>query len=161
MSSTSQVPSPLPPYAPREVGDGLLLRSATGADAEELAAFNSMVHGGPPEIPDDQAGIWTRDLLRGDHPTSPVSDHVVVEDVRTGRIVSSCLLISQRWTYGGIPFDVGRPELVGTHPDYRGRGLIGAQFEVIHRRSQERGHLMQALTGIPNFYRRFGYDPAL
>ncbi|MEA2525085.1 MAG: hypothetical protein QOF73_2312 [Thermomicrobiales bacterium] len=150
-----------PPYAPRELGDGLLLRSATGADAEALAEFNAMVHGGPPEVPDVQAAIWTRDLLRGDHPTSPVSDHIVVQDLRTGRIVSSCLLISQTWTLGGIPFGVGRPELVGTHPDYRGRGLIGAQFEVLHRRSEERGHLIQALTGIPNFYRRFGYEPAL
>ncbi len=150
-----------PSYVPRDVGDGLRLRSATVADGEPLAAFNSMVHGGPPEIPDVQAAIWTRDLLRGDHPTSPVSDHAIVEEIETGRIVSSCLLISQRWTYGGIPFEVGRPELVGTDPDYRGRGLIGRLLDVIHRRSEERGQVMQALTGIPNFYRRFGYEPAL
>jgi hypothetical protein len=31
-------------------------------------------------------------------------------------------LISQTWTYGGIPIAVGNPELVGTHPEYRGRG---------------------------------------
>jgi hypothetical protein len=158
---TSFDPIPLPPYPPREVGDGLLLRSATVEDAEPLAAFNSMVHGGPPEIPDVQAAIWTRDLLRGDHPTSPVSDNAIIEEVKTGRIVSSCLLISQRWTLGGIPIEVGRPELVGTHPDFRGRGLIGTLFDVIHRRSEERGQLMQGLTGIPNFYRRFGYEPAL
>jgi GNAT superfamily N-acetyltransferase len=143
------------------LNDGLLLRSATEADAEELAEFNAMVHGGPPDVSDVQAATWTRDLLRGDHPTSPVSDHVVVRDGRTGKIVSSCLLISQTWTLRGIPFAIGRPELVGTHPDYRGRGLIGAQFKAIHRRSEERGQLMQALTGIPNFYRRFGYEPAL
>jgi GNAT superfamily N-acetyltransferase len=154
-------PIELPPYEARDLGDGLVLRSATEADAPELAEFNAMVHGGPPEIPDTQAAIWTRDLLRGDHPTSPVTDHVVVREGADGRIVSSCLLISQTWRYGGIPIAVGRPELVGTHPAYRGRGLIGAQFEVIHRRSEARGQLMQGLTGIPNFYRRFGYEPAL
>lgn len=151
----------LPPDVPRDLGDGLLLRSANSGDAEALAEFNAMVHGGPPEIPDVQAAIWTRDLLRGDHPTSHVEDFTVVEERATGRIVSSCLLISQTWTYGGIPFGVGRPEMVGTHPGFRGRGLIGRQFEVIHRRSAERGHLVQALTGIPNFYRRVGYEPAL
>lgn len=161
MTGSSPGPRPLPPYEPRSLGDGLLLRSATRADAEALAEFNAMVHGGPPEIPDAQAATWTRDLLRGDHPTSPVSDHVVAQEEATGRIVSSCLLISQTWRYAGIAVGVGRPELVGTHPSYRGRGLIGKLFEVIHRRSEERGHLMQGLTGIPNFYRRFGYEPAL
>jgi hypothetical protein len=161
VTETSSPPRELPPYRPRDIGNGLILRSATEADAEELAEFNAMVHGSPPDVPDTQAAIWTRDLLRGDHPTSPVSDHVVVREGATGKIVSSCLMISQTWTLGGIPIGVGRPELVGTHPAYRGRGLIGAQFEVVHRRCVERGHLMQGLTGIPNFYRRFGYEPAL
>jgi hypothetical protein len=33
-------------------------------------------------------------------------------------------LISQIWAYEGIPFGVGRPELVGTLPEYRNRGLV-------------------------------------
>ena len=37
----------------------------------------------------------------------------------------------QTWTYGGVPFEVGRPELVATHPDYRRRGLVRAQFEAV------------------------------
>ncbi len=35
------------------------------------------------------------------------------------------------------------------------------QLEVLHRRSIERGHLLQAITGIPNFYLQFGYEFAL
>jgi hypothetical protein len=55
----------------------------------------------------------------------------------------------------------GLPELVGTHPDYRRRGLIKAQMEVLHAWSRERGHLMQAIAGIPYYYRRFGYEMAV
>jgi hypothetical protein len=56
---------------------------------------------------------------------------------------------------------VGRPELVGTLPEYRNRGLVRAQFEVIHRWSAERGHRVQGITGIPYYYRLFGYEMAL
>jgi hypothetical protein len=34
-------------------------------------------------------------------------------------------------------------------------------MDVVHRRSAEQGHLAQAITGIPTFYRRFGYEMAL
>ena len=47
----------------------------------------------------------------------------LVEDTRTGQVVSTMCLIPQTWTYAGIPFAVGRPEAVATHSDYRKRGL--------------------------------------
>jgi GNAT acetyltransferase-like protein len=84
-----------------------------------------------------------------------------VEEAGTGRIISSMNLIPQTWTYEGIPFGVGRPELVGTAPEYRKRGLIRLQFEEVHKWSAERGHLAQAITGIPYYYRLFGYEMAL
>jgi len=56
---------------------------------------------------------------------------------------------------------VGRPESVGTLPEYRSRGLIRAQFDVLHQWSAERGHLVQGITGIPYYYRQFGYEMAL
>ena len=70
-------------------------------------------------------------------------------------------MIPQTWTYEGIPFGVGRPELVGTLPEYRNRGLVRIQFEEIHKWSAERGDLVQAITGIPFYYRLFGYEMTL
>jgi predicted acetyltransferase len=70
-------------------------------------------------------------------------------------------LIPQTWTYAGVPFGVGRPEAVGTDPDYRRRGLIRMQFEVLHGKSAAMGHLVQGITGIPWYYRQFGYEYAL
>ncbi|HRE29529.1 MAG TPA: GNAT family N-acetyltransferase, partial [Anaerolineales bacterium] len=83
---------------------------------------------------------------------------LIVEDTTTGQIVSTTCLIPQTWTYAGVPFEVGRPELVGTLPEYRNRGLVRRQFEVVHQWCVERGQLVQAITGIPWYYRQFGYE---
>ena len=95
------------------------------------------------------------------HPTFKVDDFLIVEDTRTRRIISSLCLISQTWSYGGVEFGFGLPELVGTDPAYRRRGLVRRQFDVIHRWSAERGQLVQAISGIPWFYRQFGYEMTL
>jgi hypothetical protein len=146
----------------RNLGKGLHLRRSTPADAEKLVAFHADVHReARAEEPDEYVAEWVRDLMSGEHPSFRAGDFTVVEDARTGAIVSSLCLLSQTWTYRGIAFGIGRPELVGTHPDYRNRGLVRAQFEVIHDWSARTGHLAQAITGIPYFYRQFGYEMAL
>jgi GNAT superfamily N-acetyltransferase len=154
------------PGMKKDLGGGLTLRRATRQDAEAVASFNARVHfseGTPFERREPHRGIavLTRDLMSGDHPACDASDFILVEDTSTGSVVSSTCLIPQRFSYEGIEFDAGLPELVGTHPDYRRRGLIREQFEVLHRWSEERGHLMQAIAGIPHYYRRFGYEMAV
>lgn len=145
---------------PIDLGDGLVLRRSQPSDRDALSLFNKTIHAAPgdPPHPDEAVGGWTVDLLSGNHPTFGVGDFTIVEDTRTGKIVSSSNLISQTWTYAGIPFGVGRPELVGTDPDFRNRGLVRRQFEVLHAWCQERGQLVQAITGIPYYYRLFGYE---
>lgn len=142
---------------PLDLGDGLVLRRSSPSDRDALVEFNSKIHG-QPDKPDMGVAAWTADLLNGTHPTFGVDDFTIVEDTSGGKIVSACNLISQTWSYAGIPFGVGRPELVGTHPDYRNRGLVRRQFEVLHAWSKERGELVQAITGIPYFYRLYGYE---
>jgi len=51
--------------------------------------------------------------------------------------------------------------LVSTLKEYRNRGLVRLQFEVIHRWSAENGDKVQAITGIPYYYRLFGYEMAM
>jgi hypothetical protein len=146
----------------RELGDDLVMRRSTPADAEALADFNARLHSDEgPDKPDERLAAWTRDLLKYPHPTFEVGDFTIVQEIGGGKIVSSLNLISQTWTYAGIPFGVGRPELVGTLPEYRNRGLVRAQFETVHRWSAERGHKLQAITGIPYYYRQFGYEMGL
>jgi hypothetical protein len=146
----------------RDLGDGLILRRSSGADGEKLATFNGDLHREPgAEGSEEGVAAWTRDLMSGEHPTFDPCDFTIVEDAASGAIVSALCLIPQTWSYGGIPFGMGRVELVGTLPDYRRRGLVRAQMEVVHGWSAERGELGQAITGIPNFYRQFGYEMGL
>ena len=83
---------------PIDLGDNLKLRFATVDDIDALTEFNVRLH----EAAD--AGPNVRDLMSGNHPTCKASDFTVVEDITTGKIVSSMCLISQTWTYSGIPF---------------------------------------------------------
>lgn len=139
---------------------GLTLRRSSRLDASPLSEFNALIHSDTDE-PDFRVAAWTQDLLSGNHPTFHEDDFTIIEDPATGKIVSALNLISQTWTYGGIPFKVGRPELVGTDPAYRNRGLVRYQFDVIHEWSRQRGELVQGITGIPYYYRQFGYEMAL
>jgi hypothetical protein len=144
----------------RDLGDGLILRRSIPDDAAALAEFNRRIH--TDNDPDGQCiATWTRDLLTRPHPTFHPDDFTIVEEPVTRRIVSSMNLISQTWSYEGIPFGVGRPELVGTLPEFRNRGLVRIQFEEVHKWSAERGEIVQAITGIPFYYRQFGYEMAL
>ena len=150
------------PTTLKDLGDGLILRRATVADAEALSAFNGEIHrDAEDDEPSEAVAACTRDLIEGDHPTCGAGDFTIVEVQSTGQIVSSLNIIPQTWAYGGIEFGVGRSELVGTHPDYQRRGLVRAQYEVVHEWSIARGHKIQAISGIPWFYRQFGYEMCL
>src|SRR5687768_13952054 len=136
------------------------MRRSMPTDADALAEFNARLHS------DDAADVvclsaWTHDLLSGDHPTFSPNDFTLIEESASGKIISTLNLISQTWSYEGIQFGVGRPELVGTLPEFRNRGLVRLQFEEIHKWSAERGEMVQAITGIPFYYRQFGYEMAL
>ena len=144
----------------RDLGDGLILRRSTPEDGEVLAEFNRGIH--TDNEPDGQCiAAWTLDLLTRPHPTFHSDDFTIVEETATARIVSSMNWISQTWSYEGIQFGVGRPELVGTLSEFRNRGLVRMQFEEVHKWSVERGEIVQAITGIPFYYRQFGYEMAL
>lgn len=138
-----------------------MLRRARREDTESLVAFNRSVHtyAGPGLA--EAIADWTRERMTRPHPGVSPAGFTVVEDTRTGAIVSSLCLISQTWGYGGVPLGVGRVETVGTHPGYRRRGLVRAQFREVHAWSAVRGHLLNYIGGLPNFYRQFGYEPAL
>lgn len=149
----------------RELEGGLVLRSLSEGvetDRQRLPQFYSDTFAEAGE--DDPAGLeaWTRDLLSPHHPTMTAENlWVVVDPAHGDRIVSALLLIPQTWQYDGIPFGMGRVELVATDKAYRRRGLIRALIEAAHARSADLGHIAQGITGIRNYYRRFGYGMSL
>lgn len=148
----------------RDLGNGLVLRWSTSEDIERIAALLSMVYRDKADDPPNvQAMNNVRALMNGDHPLMGPDRYGLIEDTsREGNPVVACTCLERHtWTYEGIPFSVGRPEMVGTDDAYRHRGLVRALFEMVHERSEAEGDLVQAITGIPYFYRQFGYEYAL
>jgi hypothetical protein len=146
----------------RDLGNGLVLCRTRADDGDALAEFNARIHSDEGlDKPDLAVAAWTRDLLTKPHPTFHPDDCTIVAEASSGKIISSMNLISQTWAYEGIPFKLGRPELVGTLPEYRNRGLVRIQFDEVHRWSAERGEQVQAITGIPYYYRLFDYEMCL
>jgi len=146
----------------KDLGNGLILRRANKEDTEALVEFNGRIHAEPgSDDPQEGVAAWVCDLMTRPHPTFDPADFTIVEDTAAGKIVSSLNLINQTWRYDGVEFGVGRSELVGTDPEYRRRGLVREQFNLIHQWSAERGHKLQSITGIPYYYRLFGYEMTL
>jgi GNAT superfamily N-acetyltransferase len=153
---------PVESTLPRTLDGGLLLRWSTVDDRERLADLIGHVYRSGPQVsPNATDAAYIRLLMRGDHPHMTPGDVALVEEVASGRIVACACLWRQTWSYGGIPFLIGRPEMVATDPEYRQRGLIRAIFAALHRRSAARGDALQAISGIRYFYRQFGYEYAL
>ncbi|MBZ0309641.1 MAG: GNAT family N-acetyltransferase [Anaerolineae bacterium] len=143
-----------------DLPNGLILCSMTDEFREALPTFTADVFIGDYGPNDKILGTWTQDLLSTHHPTVTDDDVWMVIDA-DNRIVSTLLLIPQVWSYENVTFGVGRVELVATHPEYRNMGLIRQLMEVAHQRSAALGHTIQVITGIPNYYRQFGYTMAI
>ncbi len=149
---------------PRDLGHGLIARWSTAADSENIAQLTGMVFRNKADEPPNMFTVNTvRRLMRGDHPLMTPQDYAVVEDTgKQGNPLVACICHWRHtWEYEGIAFGVGQPEIVATDPDYRHRGLIRTLFELVHARSADEGRMVTAITGIPYFYRQFGYEYVL
>jgi hypothetical protein len=145
----------------RDLGDGLVLRWSTAEDLERVARlYMRAFTPGTEPVSDWREHTWTIDMFSGRHPHIGPGDFAVVEDTHTGAAVAATCLLGNRCEFEGIAFPFGRPEMVATLAEYRHRGLVRALFELIHARSDGRGDLVQGITGIPYFYRLFGYEYA-
>jgi hypothetical protein len=152
------------PNYSRDLGNGLILRWSTPGDTEDIAYLNSFVfRDGPNDPLNEPLANLMREVMSGQHLVMSPGDFALVEDTRRKEhpLVAGTCLWRQIWEYEGIPFVIGRPEIVATDPEYRYRGLVRAIFELIHARSEAEGHLVQGITGIRYFYRQFGYEYAL
>lgn len=148
----------------QELGDGLIIRWSTAADTENIAQLISMVFRDKEEDPpNQQLYTITKTLMSGHTPVMGSGDYAIVEDrhKEDNPIVAGICLQRLTWEYDGIAIPVGRPEIVATDPAYRNRGLVRKLFDVIHARSAAEGRLVEGITGIPYFYRQFGYEYAL
>ncbi|MEJ2854353.1 MULTISPECIES: GNAT family N-acetyltransferase [unclassified Saccharothrix] len=132
------------------LSDGLVLRTAEPRDLDQIGAL----------------------LTERGEPEDAVDHRLVVEDPDAGweacavvvdgdRVVSTATLLDETLVLDGVEIPAGQVELVATHRDYEGRGLVRALMDWAHERSAARGQLVQVMLGIPYFYRLFGYTYAI
>lgn len=139
---------------PLRIDDTLVMHGVRDqADAARFAAFNAEVNG------IDQ-GATCAALLQH-HPTAAWDDFVIVEDERSGEVVSTTCLIPWRLRLGSVSLSAAMLEMVVTHPDYRRRGLVRRQIDHFHGRVAGQGFDLSIIEGIPYYYRQFGYAYAL
>jgi hypothetical protein len=146
----------------KPLGGSLVLREVFKEDIEKLSDFFVRVFAEDEGTePDKRIGRWAQDLIRLDDDPQRQRFGFLVEKEDSEEIVSALLAIPQIWTYYGIRIPVGRPEPVATDKDNRNRGLVRVLFQEFHETSAAYGDLMQAISGIPWFYRQFGYEMAV
>jgi predicted N-acetyltransferase YhbS len=134
-----------------DLGGGLVLKTAEDAqDVERIAELHGQAF-------DPTGATFTRVLAAG-YPGLQPRDFAYVEDTATGEVVSSICLVPTRWRYEGVTLEVGELGIVGTHPDYRRRGLVRALMGWFESELQARGCHLASIQGILYFYRQFGYE---
>lgn len=129
---------------------GIEVRRATDADLEPIAALQV-----------DRNGAEWEPMVRALFAHAEVGPGAFTVAVDRDRVVSSLCLLSASLRVGGVGVPVGQPEFVATVAGHEHRGIVRAQMNVVHRWSEGRGDLAQIITGIPYFYRRFGYEYAI
>lgn len=136
---------------PRPLSSDLVLKRASSQRELEAVLAGHLDAFGDEDDAALRANLCSR-------PGSRPDNVLYVEDVESGRVVSSLSLIPQTWAYEGIPIAVGEVGIVSTRKAYRKRGVVREQFEEYHRLARQAGCLISVIMGIPYFYRQFGYE---
>ncbi len=136
-----------------QITNDLILRNVQNErDKERFTAFNTTFNN-----PFEGA---TCACLLNHHPTTTEQDYWMVEDISRGEIVSTTCLIPWESRFCGVKLNIAQLEMVLTHPDYRGQGLVRVQVENFLRVVKKRGFDLSLIWGIPYFYRQFGFSYA-
>ncbi len=141
--------------------DGLLLRRGKPEDAEQLFEIERVEQSDDGVILADGIGYAVRDQVLGRRLGMDASNYTVVEDTATGAIVSCLCYVPLRLRLGNVDVLAGQIEFVSTDKQYRRRGLVRRQIDIVHQWSRERGDLFTFINGIPWYYKKFGYEYGL
>jgi predicted N-acetyltransferase YhbS len=119
--------------------------------------------------PDDLSAVRSLLAERGDEDDA-VDLQLVADTVGLGGtavaevdgvVAATATLLDEQLRVGTVTLGCGQVELVATDPRFEHRGLVRALMQWCHERSLARGHVVQVMIGIPNFYRQFGYSYAI
>jgi predicted acetyltransferase len=134
----------------QKIADDLTLRSLRDdVDKERFADFSTVYNN-----PDEGA---TCACLTYHHPEMTNDNFWIVESDTTHKIVSSTCLIPWTLRFAGLDLRAAQLEMVLTHPEYRGRGLVRTQVKHFEQVVKEHDFDLSFIWGIPYYYRQYGY----
>ncbi len=129
-------------------------RANSDQDAEKLKVFyNDIFH------PEDVGGF--AEIIFKHFPGMEKRYWFILEDEAKDQIIAAFSLIPWEWAFNGIPLKVAEMGIVGTHADYRGRGLQRILNQEFDRVLIDEGFDLAVIQGIPGFYDQFGYRYSL
>jgi GNAT superfamily N-acetyltransferase len=126
------------------------LRRATPDDLAGILAINAISNG--EDIGEEMRVVF-------EHGGMAVEDYAVA--AVDGDTVATVGLLAASLQMGPVTLPVGQPEYIATDPEHRGQGLARRLLDMVHGWSADRGDLVQVITGVPYFYRQYGYSYGL
>lgn len=137
---------------PEILDDGLIMRNASVEDMPSLLDHFRTVHG---------AGVEAQlTAMLEKYPRFSWEDSFIIADQNSGEVVSCILLLQNSWILDGVEVPSVEMEAVGTLKAYRYRGHIRLLNQEFEKRAAQLNPAIQAIAGIPFFYREFGYEYA-
>ncbi|MGY5860332.1 MAG: GNAT family N-acetyltransferase [Candidatus Thorarchaeota archaeon] len=119
-------------------------------EVEELIKFHSIVH------PQDDIAVLPRQIVN--LPGFGREMNYFIRDLDKGIIVSTLSAIPSTWNYEDIPLRNLELGWVGTLKEYRRKGLHKLLYTHFDNLLLSGNYDISTITGIPYFYRQFGYD---
>lgn len=142
----------------QDLGDGYMVRWATPADIPGYVDLCMRVFRNSVNDPLSKAMyLHVNEQTSEYHPQSHWRNLAVVVDANE-QVVAGAILMQQPMDYDGIRLTLGRPESVASAEHVRHKGFVRHVFQLLHAKSEARGDQVQGITGIPYFYRKFGYE---
>jgi hypothetical protein len=129
---------------------GLLLQTVESErDVQAFALFNAACNN-----PDEGAVC---DCLLRHFPGIRHDCCWMIEEEQTGAIVATSCLIPWELNFGGVVLRVAMLEMVLSHPRFRRKGLIRKLICRFNAAAANGQYDLCIITGIPYYYRQFGY----
>lgn len=129
------------------------IESFNESDKKRYLAFNKLVHG------NDHLEEELDKLLFKNPFSKSEKDCFYIEEC--GDMISSVVVTKKYQRIGDNIAQVGEFDIVGTHPDYRGKGYCSKLMEYSFNKMKEEGIFLCRLIGIPNFYQQYGFEYAV
>jgi len=103
----------------------------------------------------------TCNILLRNHKTMTKEDFFLIEDTFSGDFLATICLIPWEACFEGIVIQVAMLEMVLSHPEHRKLGLIKRLIQHFLSEVDKRGYDISVITGIPFYYRQYGYSYAI